>query len=98
MVEQKKYTKKKFTYEEVMVAHMYSCPYYSPDMGRDVDEQPTRVVEKITRKGKEVSIVYQSPKPVCGANRTQCDGTCWYLKHFNEILTQLQKTKSRNAE
>lgn len=92
MAEQKKYSK--LTYEEAMVAHMYCCPYYSPDMDRDVQEEPLEVVDKITRKGKKVTITYQSPKPVCGANKTQCDGNCWYLSHFSEILTQLQESKA----
>lgn len=95
MAEQKKYSK--LTYEEAMVAHMYCCPYYSPAMDRDSEENPTEVVNKITRKGKEITIEYKSPKPVCGANRTQCDGTCWYLKHFSEILTQLQESKASSA-
>lgn len=92
MAEQKKYSK--LTYEEAMVAHMYCCPYYSPDMDRDGNINPQSVLEKLTRKGKKVKITYDSPKPVCGANRTQCDGTCWYLKHFSEILTQLQESKA----
>ena len=98
MADQKKYSNQLFTFEEVMVAHMYSCPYYSPDMDKNADEQPTKVLKRVTRKGKKVKITYESPKPVCGANNTQCDGTCWYLKHFSETLTLLQKTKSRNAE
>ncbi len=92
MAEQKKFSK--LTFEEAMVAHMYCCPYYSPAMDRDKEENPVEVLEKTTRKGKHIQITYQSPKPVCGANRTQCDGTCWYLKHFSEILTELEKNKS----
>lgn len=96
MAEQKKFSK--LTFEEALVAHKYCCPYYSPDMERDADIKPQEVVKKITRKGKKVKILYESPKPVCGANQAQCDGSCWYLSHFSEILTQLQKTKMKNAE
>lgn len=96
MAEQKKYSK--LTYEEAMIAHMYCCPYYSPDMGQEAEIRPKDVVSKVTRKGKKVKITYDSPKPVCGANKKQCDGTCWYLKHFSEILTQLQKSKAKSAE
>ena len=38
MAEQKKYSK--LTYEEAMVAHMYCCPYYSPDIDRDGNINP----------------------------------------------------------
>ena len=90
MAEQKNFTK--ITLEQAVVAHMYSCPYYSPQMDEGLElDAPTKVIEHITRKGKKVKLVNDNNIPLCGANKGKCDGSCWYLSHYSNILQELSK-------
>lgn len=60
----------------VILAHKFTCPYYSP-------------------KGMSISNISTLPIK-CGASDIQhnpkdCNGECWYMRHFRELLEDLQK-------
>ena len=63
--------------EQVILAHKFTCPYYSPEA-----EQKGLI------------------KPAsCGANnvhlQTDCNGECWYMSHFKELIEGLTKEASK---
>ena len=69
----------KIDIETVILAHKFTCPYYSPE---------------------SASIGLPMPSH-CGATtvfaQKDCNGECWYMSHFKELLKGLTKEASNEA-
>ena len=76
------------SYEVVMLAHKFTCPYYS-----------IRQMVKLVNTDSE-RVPTQSDQGHCGAQpvweqkpgqEAQCTGNCWYMNHFRELIKGLQE-------
>ena len=94
MVEQKKSTKPtkhttatidQVSFESAILAHKFTCPYYSirgiiKTHNPDSERQPSK---EIGHCGAESVWTQQK-------GETQCEGKCWYMKHFLGLLKGLK--------
>ena len=69
----------KLNIETVILAHKFTCPYYSPE-------------------SKSIGLPMPSH---CGATdvfaQKDCNGECWYMSHFKELLKGLTKEAASAA-
>lgn len=70
----------KIDIETAILAHKFTCPYYSP-------------------QSESIGL---NPPSHCGATtiweNPDCNGECWYLSHFKDLINKLAKTADKEAK
>lgn len=88
MVEQKKSIKKltdhDISIEKAILAHKFTCPYYSM---RGMIK--TRATDEERLPSKEVGHCGAEPIWDQTKGESQCTGKCWYMTHFMRLLKGL---------